>query len=450
MSPDKKNNQPNVLWRKPLLGLRVINAMSLTQIPQSDPPITRSKKLEDIFQGKVQETTNVLHFMLGLTGILLSVFFAITMTLWPQHNIIDDPKYWYECMLVIATGYTPIAAGTIVFSCFYSLGTELRKTLKSLLLVYLSGVTTTILLSCFLYVIWVHALDKLYPMPFQGYLVGFCTWHTMTISLWFQIPIQWRNNPELRKRSKFVILLLLVISVTELVYKVIRKTFLVIPENTQWCLFVVLIVVRELHAKMLSSLGKKVAGFDDMSIEVIASHFAACRHTLFLAVALSTVATFTTSLVILATDFFINIGLCLIIMYLGRKTSETARRWRTGMAMNLVINESVEFVIPIAYCICFLMAYYGPNATILGNVKNGYWQYSAVTNINTTIMWIGIMFFIDFGSTIISAFLLFRFCNLNIFKMYLLLQKEMWYVLSVHQCYLVEEVGFIFNIFFQC
>jgi hypothetical protein len=198
---------------------------------------------------------------------------------------------------------------------------------------------------------------------------------------------------------------------------------------------------------MLSSLGKKVAGFDDMSIEVIASHFAACRHTLFLAVALSTVATFTTSLVILATDFFINIGLCLIIMYLGRKTSETARRWRTGMAMNLVINESVEFVIPIAYCICFLMAYYGPNATILGNVKNGYWQYSAVTNINTTIMWIGIMFFIDFGSTIISAFLLFRFCNLNIFKMYLLLQKEMWYVLSVHQCYLVEEVGFIFNIF---
>ena len=99
-----------------------------------------------------------------------------------------------------------------------------------------------------------------------------------------------------------------------------------------------------------------------------------------------------------------------------------------------------------AYCLCFLMAYYGPNATILGNVKNGYWQYSAVTNIDTTIMWIGIMFFIDFGSTILSAFLLFHFCKLNIFKMYLLLQKEMWHVLSVHQCYLVEEVCFNLDI----
>ena len=41
----------------------------------------------------------------------------------------------------------------------------------------------------------------------------------------------------------------------------------------------------------------------------------------------------------------------------------------------LVLAESLEIVIPLAYLVCFVIAYYGPNADILGNIKNGYWQY---------------------------------------------------------------------------
>ena len=98
-------------------------------------------------------------------------------------------------------------------------------------------------------------------MPFQGYLVGFCTWHVMTLSLWFLIPIKWRQSEELRKRLKYVIWLLLVISIAEFGYKIIRKIFLVIPDYIQWSLFVVLLALRELHSKLLSCLGKKVVGF---------------------------------------------------------------------------------------------------------------------------------------------------------------------------------------------
>ena len=437
---DKKSSKAN--WSKLYVFSKAIGRLRLGHdIPQLDPALLRSKKLEDIFNGKFVGAIDISTYIKSFTGILLSALFATTMTIWPQHNIINDPKYWYEAMLVIATGYAPIAAANIVFSCFYCMGIEPIRTIKPFLFVYLTGVITTAFLSCFLYVVWVYLVKYPYPMPFQGYLVGFSTWHMMTISLWFQIPFEWRQSPEVRRRSKFAILLLLVISITELSYKIIRKIFLVIPQGIQWTLFILLIGIRELHGWMLSSLGQKVAGFNDKSIEVVASHFAACRHTLFLAVALSTVATNTTSYVILGVDFFINIGLCIIIMYLHKTSSDASTDWQVGAVMNLVINESVEFIMPIGYTICFLCAYYGPNAAILGNIQNGYWQYSAVTNLEATIGLIATMFFIDFGSTIISFLLLRVYCKINIIKMYMYLQKEMWHVLCIHQCYLVEEVS---------
>ena len=436
INPDARSR-----WQKPSMILKVVNQLKLAnKFPSTNTAKERSKKLEDILTGVFTEKIKLSNLPHGFIGILLSTFFSITMTLWPQHNVIEDPKYWYECMLVIATAYAPIAAANIVFSSFYCMGLELKRVIKPLLFVYISGATVTILLSCLLYIIWVFAVDSIYPMPFQGYLVGFFTWHLMTISLWFQIPSTWRKNYLVRKRFKFAILLLFVISATEVAYKIVRKIFLVIPNDYQWSLFIVLIIIRELHAKILSSLGRKIAEFDDWCIEIIATHFAACRHTLFLAVAVSTVATNTTSYVILGTDFVTNIIFTITIIYFHKYPSNASKRWKMNAVMNVVVNESVEFIMPIAYILCFLMAYYGPNADILGNVKNGYWQYLAVSNISDTMKWISIMFAIDFISTIISFILLRIFCKINIFKIYVLLQKEMWYVLSVHQCYLVEEV----------
>ena len=114
---------------------------------------------------------------------------------------------------------------------------------------------------------------------------------------------------------------------------------------------------------------------------------------------------------------------------------------RIGLIQTLIINELVEAVMPVAYCVCILMAYYGPNADVLGNVKNSSWQYSAIEDLSIAMEWIAILFFVDFGSTIISIALLCIFCQINIFKLYLQLQKNVWYILAIQQAYLVEEVS---------
>ena len=90
----------------------------------------------------------------------------------------------------------------------------------------------------------------------------------------------------------------------------------------------------------------------------------------------------------------------------------------------LVIGELVNFVVPSCYLLCFLIAYYGPNADIIGDIKNGYWQYSAVGDVMRSISRLCAFWLIDASSLFICMTILWKFCRLNLFKVYAALQIE--------------------------
>ena len=46
---------------------------------------------------------------------------------------------------------------------------------------------------------------------------------------------------------------------------------------------------------------------------------------------------------------------------------------------SLALKELFEVLIPSVYSITFIIAFYGPNAEVIGNVKNDYWQYKKVS-----------------------------------------------------------------------
>ena len=129
-------------------------------------------------------------------------------------------------------------------------------------------------------------------------------------------------------------------------------------------------------------------------------------------------------------------------MYLTNKPwSEKNDERKIKSAMTQIINESVEFMMPIAYCACYMMAYFGPNAKLMGNVKSDIWHFTSVENINDTLFWNGIMFAIDLGSTMLTMLLLFCYAKINILKMYFQMQEEMWYILAIQQGYILSEVN---------
>ena len=82
----------------------------------------------------------------------------------------------------------------------------------------------------------------------------------------------------------------------------------------------------------------------------------------------------------------------------------------------LSLKEFLELSIPAVYCASFVIAYYGPNANILGNVQNDYWQYEKVENVFEKLTFNAIFFIIDSLRASLFLIVLWRYCNLNMFK----------------------------------
>ena len=102
----------------------------------------------------------------------------------------------------------------------------------------------------------------------------------------------------------------------------------------------------------------------------------------------------------------------------------------------LVLTERVETVIPLIFVTTFMIAFYGPNAELIGNVKLTLWQYKAVTDINELLKNIFLFFIIDFSSAIVNGFLLWKTCKINSFKILKQMQKNYWLIMGLQEAML--------------
>ena len=103
---------------------------------------------------------------------------------------------------------------------------------------------------------------------------------------------------------------------------------------------------------------------------------------------------------------------------------------------HLVLTERVESVVPLLFLSTFLMAFYGPNAELIGNVKLTIWQFEAVTDINNLLKNIYIFLIIDFSSAIVNGFLLWKTCRINSFKILKQMQKNYWLIMGLQEAML--------------
>ena len=110
-------------------------------------------------------------------------------------------------------------------------------------------------------------------------------------------------------------------------------------------------------------------------------------------------------------------------MYFRKKDATNIEK-QVELLQDLMVNEIVEFVVPLSYLICFIIAYYGPNANLIGNVRSSQWQFVAVEDFEHTIGIIAIFFFVDLGSVLVSSLILWNFCQIKLWNVYIVVQKE--------------------------
>ena len=108
---------------------------------------------------------------------------------------------------------------------------------------------------------------------------------------------------------------------------------------------------------------------------------------------------------------------------------------------HLILTERIESIIPLTYVAIMTMAYYGPNAEIMGSVKLQIWHYqNTIDDFGAFATNIVLLFAVDFLSFVINGLLIWKFCNINPLKILCDIQKQSWFIMIFIEAYLLGEV----------
>ena len=367
------------------------------------------------------------------------------VTLIPVHDLIKYPKYWYEMPLQASFALIPCVAGNMLFRTAFYVNMESIKTHRNFQKLLLACFFAVFLWQALGYSIWTKFYRFRYPIPLNGFVGLFFIMFSMFLTIWFIFPPQLRKNVKLRTRIKSALLVIVLHNLVCIPYAGLKKILLVSPQQYQWIVSILLPLVRNFNNWISLKWLKKATNGDFVRAEIASNHAICSSHALMVVYIIGSVATFETSVAIFAIDFLINVYICIKIIILKRSTTLDIDK-QIGLLQELVISEMVEVVIPLTYLLTFIVAYYGPNAELIGNVRNGYWQYSKTEDLVHTIEYVFMFLLVDVCSLIISATILWYFCRINFYRAYSEMMKEFGFAFTIQMGSALNGVSLNFSI----
>ena len=181
-----------------------------------------------------------------------------------------------------------------------------------------------------------------------------------------------------------------------------------LKNNYQWILAIFIPLVRELFYFVLAKLTRIASQADDLSVQLSSMHMAYSRHALFLSVQMASVATNLSCGIILALDIILDMALMTKIIWRFKRNKNNIDDEIIAGTQEMVIGNKLAVTIPLAYSICFLMARYGPNVSLLRDISE--------QDAEQTMTIMALFIFVQSCATVSVIILLWVFCKINIYK----------------------------------
>ena len=396
----------------------------------------------DIMLNKHDDDWHYYEALLTLVSIIMSNLLCAIITAIPMHNTILYPFYWYETSLQATFGFFSSCAAYMLLNCGYWMNTDKLKTWKTFGLFYLFISVLANFIGVALKLFWTDFLGFPHPLPFYGMLIAYIAIIASFVGLWFAFPRKWRKTRDLWRRFKFFCHSILANLAITLIYTMYTKAFTGFPVEYQWGLALFLIPVREFNMWLQQKVASKAAGVESSAVDITCGHNINNRHCFFLSVVLGTTATDLTCWLILGVDFSINMFLMTRTIWIRRKgISEKNEAKMVNTLMELVVAETVEIAVPFTYLSTFVVAYFGPNATLLGGVLNSWWHYTAVSDLGLFMENVGLFLFADCVSITTTVICMRVFAGVNVLRGFIKMQKEFWLLMAVNTAYTVNMVS---------
>ena len=272
------------------------------------------------------------------------------------------------------------------------------------------------------YYLWTTICGYIYPVPFLGIIATYSFRVLYCIAQWVSLPKAWRYDKKFRHQVKFFMFYILSTILIDVIYNIAVTIARKSSNQNQPYVSLTLPLAREICLWVSTQLVKYCANGDVGASKIILNYIVTTVHTISLCYTV-TIVTNTTSWVLMIVDFAINTTICLRIVWLNKKAPLNLQD-QINRLQELALYELVEFQAPLTFVLVIIVAYFGPNAELFGNISNSYWSYKSIEDLQETLENMMLLFLIDFSSTILCSIILWFSCSINLWKVFVVLQKE--------------------------
>ena len=400
-----------------------------------------AKEREDTFNAIVcNEPLSVpwKKFFCHIIGtVCISAACTTPSSLIPVHNILEQPEYWYEVMIPLLP-VIMINCLYIPSSCSYYINIEYIKNARFLfkLFMFESIFSNAIIIS--FYLIWTHVFGYQFPVPYWGYLTVFVMVGSILVAIWLRYPLSWRRNLSFRRRVRFTHWNAFHGISTPIQYNTLAKVLSVFKNTYQPLIALFFPVLKKCNIWIGGKLTENSSLGDTSGSKIVNACIVVSRHTIQVCYIVGSITTDVTTWVLIGTNFFMNFYTCLKIVWTKRRNPEAIGRL-SSMLQRLALSEIIEFMAPLSFMISFLVAYQGPNSTLIGNVGSSAFHYKKVEDIGNTVKNMVFFFIVDCSSIITNGVILWLTCKINFCKAIAALQLEFGSII----CLIISFFGMV-------
>ena len=360
-------------------------------------------------------------FVFRLPGTLMFYVTSLSfITLFPYHDVILFSNYWYELLIPAIFGYLSGMTLLILHQVSKILDESSILNYGLLRMLFAIPSMAVIVTHIAVYFIWSMYFGYYPPMPFIVFILlipwllalscVFCHYFRRTFS----------DDPLINSKLKFYCFYLLTTCTSVMSCLAIFGMHLIMNKYIQWMNVILLAVSRKTFGSFMSKfICQASVSENTLTVKGISYIQEAVLYKSFIISIISINSNKIVCYLFLGVPFMMNLYLCSQVIKLHGKITnnvnheESLQLRKEELLMKLIVNEITELLTPVIFVITFVMAYAGPNATIIGNVQNNYWQYHKIEDPFSYISGILFMTVIDFLSAGISLILVWGLYKIN-------------------------------------
>ena len=357
-----------------------------------------------------------------LVVVAICILSFLSMVLIPYHNVILIPFYWYEAIPIGVLGAIPCGFGVCVVYIRILLEYQDITRPITLLKVFLLFAVFYALIHVLAHLSWSFGLGYNSPIPYSLAINVTFTSFSAVVVIWNVLSqnIKVKYQDRYKAFIHYLLLGTTIPVVVPMIIESVNELSTITGINLKWMIAILLLFVKINSNSMMAKVLTKFALPQKLNL---AKNLVTVENgVIFKSIILILIGSKTD---VVTGYCFQGISMIMLmrslnnIIHLHRpkckchSNLEASRKRKQELLTTLMLNETLDLFTTIAYVLCTTVAYYGPNAGIIGNIQNNYWQYHIIDSFPDFLRTMAYSLLIDVSVGVITLIILWYYCKIN-------------------------------------